>query len=94
MSGHSKWANIKHKKGAADAKRGKVLPVLLKRSQWLQEWVVVTPTEIHDFAVQLPRLDLKICPKTILPEPLKKEPVRLRGRSMMRSSMKDMAPVA
>lgn len=24
MSGHSKWANIKHKKGAADAQRGKV----------------------------------------------------------------------
>ena len=25
MSGHSKWATIKHKKGAADAKRGTVL---------------------------------------------------------------------
>jgi YebC/PmpR family DNA-binding regulatory protein len=24
MSGHSKWANIKHKKGATDAKRGKI----------------------------------------------------------------------
>ncbi len=24
MSGHSKWANIKHQKGAADAKRGLV----------------------------------------------------------------------
>lgn len=24
MSGHSKWANIKHKKGKADAERGKV----------------------------------------------------------------------
>ncbi len=24
MSGHSKWANIKHEKGAADAKRGKI----------------------------------------------------------------------
>jgi YebC/PmpR family DNA-binding regulatory protein len=24
MAGHSKWANIKHKKGAADARRGKV----------------------------------------------------------------------
>ena len=23
MSGHSKWSTIKHKKGAADAKRGK-----------------------------------------------------------------------
>src|SRR5687767_6060465 len=24
MSGHSKWANIKHRKGAVDAKRGKI----------------------------------------------------------------------
>ncbi|MYL03858.1 MAG: YebC/PmpR family DNA-binding transcriptional regulator, partial [Acidimicrobiaceae bacterium] len=24
MSGHSKWATIKHRKGAADAKRGKL----------------------------------------------------------------------
>ena len=24
MSGHSKWHTIKHKKGAADAKRGKL----------------------------------------------------------------------
>jgi YebC/PmpR family DNA-binding regulatory protein len=30
MSGHSKWANIKHRKGAADAKRGKVFTKLIK----------------------------------------------------------------
>ena len=30
MSGHSKWATIKHKKGAADAKRGKVFSKLAK----------------------------------------------------------------
>ncbi len=30
MSGHSKWANIKHKKGAADARRGKVFTRLIK----------------------------------------------------------------
>src|ERR1044072_130700 len=28
MSGHSKWSSIKHKKGAADAKRGKPLTKL------------------------------------------------------------------
>lgn len=28
MSGHSKWASIKHKKGAADAKRGKIFTQL------------------------------------------------------------------
>jgi YebC/PmpR family DNA-binding regulatory protein len=30
MSGHSKWSTIKHKKGAADAKRGKIFSKLIK----------------------------------------------------------------
>jgi YebC/PmpR family DNA-binding regulatory protein len=30
MSGHNKWSSIKHKKGAADAKRGKVFSRLIK----------------------------------------------------------------
>ncbi|MFH1995865.1 MAG: YebC/PmpR family DNA-binding transcriptional regulator [Candidatus Omnitrophota bacterium] len=30
MSGHSKWATIKHKKGAADAKRGQLFTKLIK----------------------------------------------------------------
>ena len=30
MSGHSKWASIKHKKGALDAKRGKIFTRLIK----------------------------------------------------------------
>ena len=28
MSGHSKWSTIKHKKGAADAKRGQLFTKL------------------------------------------------------------------
>ena len=30
MSGHSKWASIRHKKGAVDAKRGKIFTKLIK----------------------------------------------------------------
>jgi len=30
MSGHSKWASIKHKKGAADAKRGRIFTKLIR----------------------------------------------------------------
>ncbi len=33
MSGHSKWATIKRKKGAADAKRGKIFTNLIKEIQ-------------------------------------------------------------
>ena len=30
MSGHNKWSTIKHKTGAADAKRGKVFTKIIK----------------------------------------------------------------
>ena len=30
MSGHSKWSSIKHKKGAKDAKRGKIFTRIIK----------------------------------------------------------------
>ncbi|MBA4386752.1 MAG: YebC/PmpR family DNA-binding transcriptional regulator, partial [Verrucomicrobia bacterium] len=30
MSGHSKWKTIQHKKGAADAKRGKIFSKMSK----------------------------------------------------------------
>ena len=30
MSGHSKWATIKHKKAALDAKRGKIFTNIIK----------------------------------------------------------------
>lgn len=33
MAGHSKWANIKHRKGAQDAKRGKIFTKLIKEIQ-------------------------------------------------------------
>lgn len=33
MAGHSKWANIKHRKGAQDAKRGKIFSRIVKRIQ-------------------------------------------------------------
>ncbi|PIW85536.1 MAG: YebC/PmpR family DNA-binding transcriptional regulator, partial [Nitrospirae bacterium CG_4_8_14_3_um_filter_50_41] len=29
MSGHSKWSTIKYKKGAADAKRGKIFSKII-----------------------------------------------------------------
>lgn len=30
MAGHSKWANIKHRKGRADAKKGKIFSRIAK----------------------------------------------------------------
>ena len=33
MSGHSKWSTIKRKKGALDAKRGKIFTKLIRELQ-------------------------------------------------------------
>ena len=49
MAGHSKWANIKHKRGKADAARGKFLVKLQKRSWWRLRGVAVT-TLISNYA--------------------------------------------
>jgi len=47
MSGHSKWATIKHKKGAADAKRGKVFTKLIKEIAVAARIGGATPTPIR-----------------------------------------------
>ena len=44
MSGHSKWATIKHKKGAADKARGKLFAKLIRRSRWRRARAAATPT--------------------------------------------------
>ncbi len=53
MSGHSKWASIKHKKGALDAKRGKIFTKLIR------EITVAAKTGGGDPAMN-PRLRLAI----------------------------------
>ena len=44
MSGHSKWATIKHKKGALDAKRGKIFTRLIKEIALPRRTAAVIPT--------------------------------------------------
>ncbi|MFK7923213.1 MAG: YebC/PmpR family DNA-binding transcriptional regulator [Bacteroidia bacterium] len=53
MAGHSKWANIKHRKGAQDAKRGKLFTKLIKE-------VAVSVKEKGDDPDANPRLRLAI----------------------------------
>lgn len=53
MSGHSKWSSIKHKKGAADAKRGKLFTRLVKE-------IIVAAREGGGDADSNPRLRLAI----------------------------------
>jgi YebC/PmpR family DNA-binding regulatory protein len=53
MAGHSKWANIKHRKGAQDAKRGKLFTKLVKE-------VAVSVKEGGDDPDANPRLRMAI----------------------------------
>lgn len=53
MSGHSKWASIKHKKGALDAKRGKLFTKLIRE-------ITVAAREGGGDASSNPRLRLAI----------------------------------
>jgi transcriptional/translational regulatory protein YebC/TACO1 len=34
MAGHSKWANIKHRKSVQDAKKGKMFTKLIRRAEF------------------------------------------------------------
>jgi transcriptional/translational regulatory protein YebC/TACO1 len=38
MAGHSKWANIQHRKGRQDAKRGKIFTRLIKEITVAAVW--------------------------------------------------------
>ena len=47
MAGHSKWANIKHRKAAADAKKGKVFTRLIKEITVAAKPAAATRTPIR-----------------------------------------------
>ena len=53
MAGHSKWANIKHKKAAADAKRGKVFTKIIREITVALRWEVVIYPLIHDLGLHV-----------------------------------------
>ena len=44
MAGHSKWANIQHRKGRQDAVRAKMFSKFSKRSPSPPRWATLTRT--------------------------------------------------
>jgi transcriptional/translational regulatory protein YebC/TACO1 len=94
MSGHSKWANIKHKKGAADARRGKVFTKMIK------EITVAARAGSGDPAAN-PRLRAAIAaaktenmPKDNIERAIKKGTGDWRASAMTNRPMKAMVPAA
>jgi YebC/PmpR family DNA-binding regulatory protein len=92
MSGHSKWASIKHKKGAADAKRGKIFTKLIRE-------ITVAAREGGGNADANPRLRLAIqkakdanMPADNIERGIKKGTGELEGVSFENVSFEGYAP--
>ena len=64
MSGHSKWSSIKHKKAAADAKRGKLSPSSRGRSPSPPARAAATPTATRRSRRRSRRRATPRCPRT------------------------------
>ena len=65
MAGHSKWANIKHKKAAQDAKRGKIFTRLIKEITVAARLGGGESTAIHGCGLRSTRPTSKTCPRTM-----------------------------
>jgi len=92
MSGHSKWASIKHKKGALDAKRGKIFTKLIRE-------ITVAAREGGGNAESNPRLRLAVqkakeanMPADNIERGIKKGTGELEGVSYENVSFEGYAP--
>ena len=78
MSGHNKWSTIKRKKGAADAKRGKIFTKIIKE-------IIIAAKEGGGDPDTNPSLRLAIqnakgvnMPKDNIERAIKRQPVRIQ----------------
>ena len=92
MSGHSKWSSIKHKKGALDAKRGKIFTKLIRE-------ITVAARDGGGDPDTNPRLRLALLnarsanmPKDTSERAIKKGPGELGGDSLIESTYEGYGP--
>ena len=92
MAGHSKWANIRHRKGAQDAKRGKLFTKLGKE-------ITVAAKLGGEDQDSNPRLRAAVTkarsnsmPRDNIERAIKKASVEMQGMTTPKKSMKAMAP--
>ena len=81
MSGHSKWATIKHKKGALDAKRGKIFTRLIKEISMAAQGAAATRTAIRGCARRSWRPRPRTCRRTTSSAPSSAAPASCEGGS-------------
>ena len=81
MSGHSKWANIKHKKGKADAARGKITTKIGREITIAVQMGGPDPTGNMRLKLALSKAKANNIPKDNIQRAIKKGPLR-RGHPL------------
>ena len=74
MAGHSKWANIKHRKGAQDAKRSKIFAKLGRDYKKPDATTCITRETYQNIVWPLPARDMMGVGKTTAAAKLGKKP--------------------
>ena len=94
MSGHSKWATIKHKKGAIDAKRGKLFTKLIKEITVAARMGGGDPSGNPRLRKAVADAKGQAMPTTRSSAPSSAAPARSKARPTKRSSTRAPAPAA
>ena len=93
MSGHSKWSSIKHKKGAADAKRGKIFTKIIKEITVATRIGGGDPDGNPRLRTAIMGAKSKNMPVDNITRAIKKAPASWRAYNMKSTLMKDTVPV-
>ena len=94
MSGHSKWATIKHKKGALDAKRGAIFTKIIKELTVAAKNGGGNPDSNPRLRTVLAKAKEANMPADNIDRAIKRERANCRAFPMRRRPMRAMAPRA
>jgi transcriptional/translational regulatory protein YebC/TACO1 len=86
MSGHSKWSSIKHKKGAADAKRGKIFTKLIREITTAARIGGADPESNSRLRVAVDNAKSENMPKDNIERAIKKGTGALEGARLTRNT--------
>ena len=92
MSGHSKWATIKHKKGIADAKRGQAFTKLIKEITVCAKMGGPDPESNARLRTAILKARAENMPKDNIERAIKKGSGDLGGRSIIENTYEGYAP--
>jgi YebC/PmpR family DNA-binding regulatory protein len=92
MSGHSHWSTIKHKKGAADAKRGKVFSKLAKYITVAARHGGGNPTDNLRLRYAIDKARAESMPKDSIDRAIKKGTGSLQGQELVELTYEAIAP--